>query len=142
MTSNGFGSDCLAGVRVLDLTQFEAGPSRTETLAWLGAEAVKVENPKGGDAGRSLGVIAAVDDPYFLNFNANKKSVTVNLKDARGRTLNSSIIYCHVKGFGKGRPPPVELAPLLAANNDEILTHWLGLGADQVGRLRADNIIG
>jgi crotonobetainyl-CoA:carnitine CoA-transferase CaiB-like acyl-CoA transferase len=85
--SNGFGSDCLAGVRVLDMTQFEAGPSCTETLAWLGAEVVKVENPKGGDPGRSLGGKPGQDDPYFLNFNANKKSISVNLKDPRGLQL-------------------------------------------------------
>jgi formyl-CoA transferase len=143
MTARSCGEDCLAGIRVLDMTQFEAGPSCTETLAWLGAEVVKVENPKGGDPGRSLSGKPGVDDPYFLNFNANKKSITVNLKDKRGlelvkdlakradvlvenfapgaierlglgadviRALNPSIIYCQVKGFGEGSPYEKNLA--------------------------------
>ncbi len=41
-----------------------------------------------------------------------------------------------------GSPPPVKPAPLLGANNDDVLTTWLGFGADQVGHLRSDNIIG
>jgi formyl-CoA transferase len=88
--SDGVRPGCLAGVRVLDLSQFEAGPSCTEALAWLGAEVVKIENPKGGEAGRMLLYGAAdqhKDSWYFLLFNANKKSVTVNLKSDRGLAL-------------------------------------------------------
>lgn len=87
MDAMGGGQTCLAGVRVLDLTQFEAGPSCTEALAWLGAEVVKVENPKNGDPGRSSAGLPGCDSWYFLQFNANKKSITVNLKSPRGLAL-------------------------------------------------------
>jgi crotonobetainyl-CoA:carnitine CoA-transferase CaiB-like acyl-CoA transferase len=87
MSASGGGQTCLTGVKILDLTQFEAGPSCTEALAWLGAEVVKLENPKSGDPGRALGGKAGVDDPYFLLFNANKKSITINLKDPKGLAL-------------------------------------------------------
>jgi crotonobetainyl-CoA:carnitine CoA-transferase CaiB-like acyl-CoA transferase len=125
-------SNCLAGIKVLDLTQFEAGTTCTEALAWMGADVVKIEPPH-GEAGRR-----GVPDPYyFMIYNANKRSVTVNLKSERGLALvkelakhadvftenfgpgtieklglgydvisaiNPRIIYAQVKGFGVGSP--------------------------------------
>ncbi len=71
----------LAGVKAVDFTQFEAGPSCTNALAWLGADAVKIENPKMGDPGRRLRPGQPDNDPYYFRvFNANKRSMTVNLK--------------------------------------------------------------
>ncbi len=78
----------LAGVKIVDLTQFEAGPSCTEALAWLGADVVKIENPKMGDPGRRLRPGQPDTDPYYFHvFNANKRSTTVNLKLPAGLAL-------------------------------------------------------
>src|SRR5579864_2927226 len=72
MATEGARPGFLSGVRVLDLSQFEAGPSCTEALAWLGAEVVKVENPRGGEAGRTSfpGAKGGRDSYYFFEFNA------------------------------------------------------------------------
>ncbi|HEX2942815.1 MAG TPA: CoA transferase [Rhodopila sp.] len=78
----------LSGVRIVDLTQFEAGPSCTEALAWLGADVVKIENPKMGDPGRRLRPGQPDNDPYYFHaFNANKRSMTVNLKSPSGLAI-------------------------------------------------------
>ena len=83
----------LQGVKIVDLTQFEAGPSCTEALAWMGAEVVKVENPKMGDPGRRLRPGQPDNDPYYFHaFNANKKSITVNLKSPAGLALVKDMI--------------------------------------------------
>jgi formyl-CoA transferase len=83
----------LAGIKVIDLTQFEAGTSITETLAWLGAEVIKVENPLGGEQGRSASSDRKdADSYYFMVLNANKKSITLNLKSERGKQLLRDLI--------------------------------------------------
>ena len=85
--------DLLSGIRVVDFTQFEAGPSCTEALAWMGAEVVKIENPLRGDPGRRLRPGAPDDDPWYFNvFNANKKSLTVDLKSPSGRDLVKAML--------------------------------------------------
>ena len=75
----------LQGVKVVDFTQFEAGTTCTEVLAWFGAEVVKIENPGRGDPGRRLRPGKPDDDPwYFRQFNVNKKSIAINLKSPKG----------------------------------------------------------
>src|ERR1035441_914946 len=88
MESNSADVDFLTGVRVVDFTQFGAGPSCTEALAWMGADVVKIENPKMGDPGRRLQPGQPDNDPYYFHvFNANKRSIAVNLKSPRGLAL-------------------------------------------------------
>ncbi|MDZ7726879.1 MAG: CoA transferase [Dehalococcoidia bacterium] len=73
-------------MRILDFTQYEAGTSATQTLAWLGADVVKVETPNVGDPGR--GRAAGFDDrTYFLTLNGNKRSISVDLKKPEGLEL-------------------------------------------------------
>jgi len=83
----------LDGVIVLDLTQFESGTVCTETLAWLGATVIKLERPGTGEQGRASSADRADADSYhFILLNANKKSVTVDLKHPEGKSLVRRLI--------------------------------------------------
>ncbi len=86
----------LSGVRVLDLTNVLAGPFCTLHLALLGAEVIKIENPKDGDLARKLGILPALNDQLmgtsFLAQNANKKSVTLNTKSPEGKEIFKKLV--------------------------------------------------
>lgn len=83
----------LSGVTVLDLTQWEAGSACAQSLAFLGADVLKVERPKIGDPAR----IASADSPdadslYFLVLNSNKRSITIDLQSQAGKDLLARLI--------------------------------------------------
>ena len=77
----------LDGMRILDMTQWEAGTCCTQSLAFLGADVVKVERPEVGDPGRGRLRGAKKDAEYFVNWNSNKRSVTLHLDTPEGRQL-------------------------------------------------------
>jgi crotonobetainyl-CoA:carnitine CoA-transferase CaiB-like acyl-CoA transferase len=86
----------LAGIRVLDLTNVLSGPFATLHLALLGAEVIKIENPTDGDLARKLGNVPKLNQELmgtsFLAQNANKKSVTLNLKAPEGCALFKQLV--------------------------------------------------
>ena len=116
----------LSGVRVLDMTHVQSGPSCTQILGWFGADVIKVEMPGRGDATRGqLRDIPNVDSLYFTMLNCNKRSITINMKAEKGKkifeelvktcdilvenftwekiqSLNPRMIYASIKGFGPG----------------------------------------
>ena len=125
----------LEGLRVLDLSQYEAGPSCAETLAWLGAEVIKIEPPTGEQARYGFSEQPGVDSTFFCMLNMNKKSVTLNLKSERGREMFQALAKTAdvvIENLGPGAMERLGLGhEALAKLNPRIITASLkGFGSE------------
>jgi len=113
----------LDGMRVLDMTQYEAGTSCTQYLAWLGADVVKVESPS-GDPGRGVGR-GTDHTQYFMNYNGNKRSIILNLKHERAREVLLGLVPrfdVFVENYGPGVIESLDLGyEVLAERNPGLI---------------------
>ncbi len=83
----------LEGVRILDMTHVQSGPTCTQILAWFGADVIKIERPGEGDPTRGqLRDIPGVDSLYFTMLNSNKRAVTLNPKTEAGKKIFAKLI--------------------------------------------------
>jgi formyl-CoA transferase len=86
-------SKALAGIRVLDMTHVQSGPTCTQLLAWFGADVIKVERPGVGDPTRAqLRDIPDVDSLYFTMLNHNKRSITLDLRHESAKQIFARLI--------------------------------------------------
>jgi formyl-CoA transferase len=99
-------TQALSGIRVIDMTHNQAGPACAQILGFLGADVIKLEEPKGGDVARSnMRDRTDSDSLFFLVLNANKRSLTLNLKSEEGKQLFRKVIEQSdvlVENFGPG----------------------------------------
>ena len=125
----------LDGIRILDMTQYEAGTSCTQALAWLGADVVKVEAPAYGDPGRGVGRSPEYEDytPYYCAWNSNKRSLALDLRTDEGHDLFMRLVPkfdVFVENYGPGVTERlrVDYETLSAANPQLIYTRIKGFG--------------
>ncbi len=124
----------LDGLRVLDMTQYEAGTSCTQWLAWLGADVVKVERPGIGEPGRSISG-GNVDSGYFIFWNSNKRSLAIDLAQEAGRALLLDLLP-HYDVFAENYGPGVmeklglDYPSLKAVHPELIYARIKGFGSD------------
>ena len=113
-------SQPLDGIRILDFTHVQSGPTCTQLLAWMGADVIKVERPGVGDATRNQLVdVEGADSLYFTMLNHNKRSLTLNTKNEIFiRTKGCTIAQCEIllnKITLQGKiPEPLRVSQLLA----------------------------
>ncbi len=126
----------LDGMRVLDMTQYEAGTACTQALAWLGADVVKVEPPGRGDPGRGVGGGGVAGDAeYFCTWNNNKRSVALDLRQPRGRELLLAMVPHYdvfVENYGPGVIEKLDIGyeVMKARRPDLIYARIKGFGLD------------
>ena len=124
----------LDGVRVLDMTQYEAGTSCTQALAWLGADVVKVEAPQYGDPGRGVGRSENKDySAYFCAWNANKRSLALDLRSSDGHGIFMRLVPkfdVFVENYGPGVVERLDIGydRLAAANPRLVYARIKGFG--------------
>lgn len=118
-------SMALAGIRVIDMTHNQAGPACTQMLAWLGAEVIKLEEPGRGDIARVNMRDQDSDSLFFLVLNANKHSLTLNLKTEAGKELFKKLITRSdvlVENFSPGALDRLGLGyDVLEAHNPQLI---------------------
>src|ERR1044071_8743875 len=99
-------TQALAGIRIIDMTHNQAGPACAQILAFLGADVIKLEEPKAGDVARTVHADKKDSDSlFFLLFNANKRSLTLNLKTDEGKRLFKEVVKQSdvlLENFGPG----------------------------------------
>jgi formyl-CoA transferase len=97
--------EALKGIRILDMSHVQAGPTCSQLLAWLGADVIKFENPAGDATRGQLRDVPNADSLYFTMLNCNKRSITVNMKSAEGKQVFVDLLKkCDLimENFGPG----------------------------------------
>ena len=95
----------LSGIRILDMTHVQAGPTSSQLMAFLGADVIKLESPAGDATRKQLVDIPGADSLYFTMLNCNKRSITVNMKSAEGKQVFVDLLKtCDIimENFGPG----------------------------------------
>jgi formyl-CoA transferase len=95
----------LSGIRILDMTHVQAGPTSSQLMGFLGADVIKLESPMGDATRKQLRDIPDADSLYFTMLNCNKRSITVNLKNEKGKEVFTDLVKtCDVmmENFGPG----------------------------------------
>ena len=97
--------EALKGIRILDMTHVQAGPTCSQLLAWMGADVIKLESPAGDATRGQLRDVPNADSLYFTMLNCNKRSITVNMKSPDGKAVFVDLLKkCDIlmENFGPG----------------------------------------